>query len=102
MTTQAQPNLERSAGPAAGRGLGPGQRLVDVGAFGPGDGEMLGLFGSAYTLLGSAAASPNQTACAPGRRQPTPLPQSLAAEVADAVEQPVAHLPAGRDVEADQ
>ena len=51
----------------------PGQRGVDVGALGAGEGEMLGLAAAAHTLRWRiAAASANQAACAARARSVSP------------------------------
>ena len=51
----------------------PGQRGVDVGALGPGEGEVLGLAAAAHALRSTtAAASANQAACAARARSVSP------------------------------
>ena len=51
----------------------PGQRGVDVGALGPGEGEVLGLARAAHALRSTiAAASANQAACAARARSVSP------------------------------
>ena len=69
----------------------PGQRGVDVGALGPGEGEMLGLVAAAHTLRGGSGRV-GEPSCVGGEGA---LGQSgvghrFEREGADAVEQPVA------------
>ena len=70
----------------------PGQRGVDVGALGPGEGEMLGLAAAAHTLRGGSGGVGEPC----GVRGEGALGQSgvghrVEREGADAVEQPVAN-----------
>ena len=50
----------------------PGQRGVDVGALGPGEGEMLGLAAAAHPWVEDPAASANHAACAARARSDSP------------------------------
>ena len=70
----------------------PGQGGVDVGALGPGEGEVLGLATRrARPAVEDAAASANHAACAASARVGQPgVGHRLERERADAVEQPVA------------
>ena len=61
---------------------GPGQRGVDVGAFGPGEREVFGLPAAAYPLVDEAAASANQAAWAARAR--SAIPASVIASIAKA------------------
>ncbi len=92
-TTQAQPNpLTRLSASSGSCDDAPRQRGVDVGALGPGEGEMLGLATAAHTLGGGSGRVGEPC----GVRGEGALGQSgvghrFERERADAVEQPVAN-----------